>query len=795
MVDEGIGAPVRRKEDARFLTGQGRYVDDIKRPGQTYACFVRSPHAHARLKSIDTGQAAQAPGFVAAYTATDLERDRIGALPCVWVFQNADGSDIKLPPHPLLAVDKVRHVGDPVAVVIGESLNTALDAADLVAVDYEELPVAADTSSADGKGAPQLHEEAPDNVCFDWENGNKDAVEAAFANAYHVTKLDFIVNRLVQVPMEVRAVNAEYDRISGRYTIYLSSQNPHMARSLMAIDILHVPETKVRVIAPDVGGGFGAKSFAYGEECIAAWAARKLDRPVKWTSSRSESFLTDSQARDHVTHAELALDADGTFLALRVRTTANLGAYLSTFGPAIPTFFFTTIMSGTYTTPAIHCEIRGVFTNTVPVDAYRGAGRPEGALVIERLVENAAREMGIDRAEIRRRNFIPKDAMPYRTPVGLEYDTGDFATLMEEALKISDYEGFEQRRNESRARGRLRGLGISSFIENGSMGPSKLLGLFGSRVGFPESAQVRVHPEGSVTLFTGSHSHGQGHETTFAQVVADCLGMSLNKIEVIHGDSDQIPYGTGTYGSRSMALGGSSAFLAVEKVIEKGRRIAAHLLEARDVDIEFREGAYTIMGTDKSVSFEDVAGEAYLAQNFSPQEVEPGLDETAFYDAQNMTYPNGCHVCEVDINRETGELEIARYVVVDDFGTIINPMIVEGQVHGALAQGMGQALLENAVYDQDTGQLLAGSFMDYCMPRAGFISTLDHATNEDNPCTHNPLGVKGCGESATIGSPAAVTNAIVDALSPLGITHINMPATPEKLWRIVRESAEARPTG
>jgi carbon-monoxide dehydrogenase large subunit len=761
MTDEGIGAAVRRKEDFRFLTGQGTYVDDIKRPGQAYACFVRSPYAHARVTSIDIEQAAKAPGFIAAFTSADLKRDRVGSLPCVWVFPNKDGSAIKLPLHPLLAVEKVRHVGDPVAIVIGESLDAARDLLDLVAVDYEELPVAVDTASADGKGAAQLHEEAPNNICFDWENGNRDAVEAAFANAHHVTKLDFVINRLVQVPMEARAVNAEYDTASGRYTVHLSSQNPHIIRNLMANSVLNVPENKLRVVAPDVGGGFGAKN---------------------------------SQARDHVTHAELALDADGTFLALRVNTTANLGAYLSTFGPMVPTFFFTTILSGTYRMPAIYCEIRGVFTNTVPVDAYRGAGRPEGALVLERLVENAAREMGIDRAEIRRRNFIPKEAMPYKTPVGLEYDSGDFAALMEEALEISDYQGFERRRSESRTRGKLRGLGVSSFVENGSMGPSKLLGSFGSLVGFAESAELRVHPEGSVTLFTGSHSHGQGHETTFAQVVADRLGIPLDKIEVVHGDSDQIPFGTGSYGSRSMALGGSATILAVEKVIKKGKKIAAHMLEADEVDIEFKDGAFAIVGANRSVSFENVADEAYLVHHFPPQEVEPGLDETVFYDPQNMTYPNGCHVCEVEINQETGELEIVRYVIADDFGTIINPMIVEGQVDGALAQGVGQALFENTVYDQETGQLLTGSFMDYCMPRADSLRAPEHTTNEDNPCTHNPLGVKGCGESATIGAPAAVTNAIVDALAPFGITHIDMPATPEKLWRAIRESVEARST-
>lgn len=794
MVD-GIGAAVKRKEDFRFLTGQGTYVDDVVRPNQSYACFVRSPYAHARVKSVNLEEAEKVPGFVAAFTAVDLKHAGLGSLPCVWILRNKDGSRMKTPPKPLLAIDRVRHAGEAVAIVIGESWNIARDLADLVVVDYEEIRPVVDTASADLEGKVQLHDEAPNNVCFDWENGDRNAVDAAFAKAHHVTKLDLVVNRLVQAPMEARAVNAEYDTASDRYTLYLSSQNPHIIRSVLASSLLKVPENKIRVIAPDVGGGFGMKSFAYAEEGVVSWAAKKLGRPVKWTSDRSESFLTDSQARDHVTHAELALDAEGTFLALRASTVANLGAYLSTFASAIPTFFYTTILAGTYRTPAIYCEVKGVFTNTVPVDAYRGAGRPEGVLVHERLIENAAREMGIDRAEIRRRNFIPKEAMPYKTPVGLEYDSGDFLTLMEDALRTSDYKNFEERRRESATKGKLCGIGISSFIENGSMGPSKLMGSFGSSVGFAESAEVRVHPGGSVTLLTGSHSHGQGHETTFAQVVADSLHLPLDRIEVVHGDTDRIPYGTGTYASRSMALGGSATTLATQKVVNKGRKIAAHLLEAAEDDIDYKDGAFTVEGTNKSITFEDLADEAYLGQNFPSQVIEPGLDETAFYDPENMTYPNSCHVCEVEIDQETGELEIVQYVMVDDFGTIINPMIVEGQVHGALAQGIGEALFENAVYDSETGQLLAGSFMDYCMPRADSLKAPNQSTNENNPCTHNPLGVKGCGESATIGAPAAVSNAIVDALSVFGITHIDVPATPEKLWSAIRESVEAEPTG
>jgi carbon-monoxide dehydrogenase large subunit len=785
MARDGIGAAVRRKEDYRFLTGQGAYVDDMKRPGQGYACFARSTRAHAWVKSINIERAAAKPGFIAAFTAADLKRDGLGSLPCVWVVRNKDGSTMKLPPHPLLAVDKVRHVGDPVAVVIGESRDVAQDLADLVIIDYEELPAIVDTASADAEGVAQLHDAAPRNLCFDWAIGDKAAADAAFVAAHHVTKLDFVINRLVQVPMEPRAVLAEYDIAGGRYTLHLSCQNPHIIRSIIA-SVLKGPESKFRLVAPDVGGGFGAKSFAYAEECIAAWVARKLNRPIKWTAERLESFLTDAQARDHVTHAELALDANGTFLALRASTIANLGGYLSTFAPAIPTFFYATILAGPYRTPAIYCEVKGVFTTTVPVDAYRGAGRPEGVLVHERLIENAARAMGIDRAEIRRRNFIPKESMPYKTPVGLTYDCGDFVALMDEALGISDYTGFDRRQRESQAKGKLRGLGISSFIENGSMGPSKMMGSFGSLVGFAESAELRMHPEGSVTLLTGSHSHGQGHETTFAQVISERLGIPLDKIEVVHGDTDQIPYGTGTYASRSMALGGAATTLAVDKVIKKAKKIAAHMLDAAETDVDFNDGVFTVVGTNKSVGIADVANEAYLVHHFPPEEIEPGLDEVAFYDPKNLTFPNGCHVCEVEIDQETGEVEIVRYVVVDDFGTIINPMIVEGQVHGAIAQGVGQALFENTVYDRETGQLLTGSFMDYCMPRADNVPTIDHAVNESIPCTHNPLGVKGCGESGTIGAPAAVTNAIVDALSPLGITHIDMPATPEKLWRAIK---------
>ncbi|PWC76514.1 xanthine dehydrogenase family protein molybdopterin-binding subunit [Azospirillum sp. TSH64] len=787
----GIGASVRRREDQRFLTGRGNYTDDFKRLNMTHAVHVRSPYAHARILGIDFTDAAAMPGVVAVLTGADMEADKVGSLPCGWQIHSKDGSPMKEPPHYPLARDRVRYVGDAVAVVIAETREQARDAAEMVVVDYEELPAVGSSTRAVAGGAPLVHDDAPDNVCYDWHLGDKAATDAAFANAAHIAKIDLVNQRLVPNAMEPRAAMGEYDQSNGEYTLTTTSQNPHVTRLLMGAFVLGIPEHKLRVVAPDVGGGFGSKIFHYGEEAVVTWAARKVGRPVKWTADRSESFLTDAHGRDHVSHAELAMDADGNFLALRVSTLANLGAYLSTFAPSIPTYLYATLLAGQYKTPAIYAEVKAVFTNTSPVDAYRGAGRPEACYLIERLVDVAAGVMGMDKTEIRRRNFVPKEAMPYQTPVALQYDTGDFAKNLDIALPLVDYPGFQQRRAESKARGKLRGIGFATYIEACGIAPSNVAGALGARAGLYECAEVRFHPTGSVTVFTGAHSHGQGHETTFAQIVAERFGIPIENVEIVHGDTNKIPFGMGTYGSRSLAVGGSALVKAMDKVERKARKIAAHMLEAAETDIEVKEGRFTVAGTDKSLGIGDIALQAYVPHNFPLDELEPGLDEQAFYDPKNFTYPNGCHVCELEIDPDTGVTTIVSFAAVDDFGNVINPLIVEGQVHGGLVQGIGQALYENCVYDEESGQLVTGSYMDYCMPRADDVPSFTVRYHEDQPCTHNPLGVKGCGEAGTIGAAAAVMNAVVDALSDYGVTHMDMPATPEKVWRTIRDAAPA----
>jgi aerobic carbon-monoxide dehydrogenase large subunit len=780
MGADGIGARVVRKEDQRFLTGKGNYVDDVNRPGQVYAYFLRSPHAHAEIQGIDAKKAAAAPGVLAVFTGADMQ---VGSLPCGWGVKNKDGSPAVEPPHPVLAQGKVRHVGDPVALVIAETRNQAKDAAEKIEVAYRVLAAVASAEEAIKPGQPQLHEAAANNLSYDWQIGDKAAADAAFAKAAHVTKLDLVNNRLVANPMEPRAAIAEFDRGTGEHTLYTTSQNPHAIRLLMGAFVLQLPEHKLRVVAPDVGGGFGTKIFLYSEECALTWAAPRVGRPIKWTAERSESFASDAQGRDHVTHAELALDAKGKFLAMRVATVANLGAYLSTFAPAVPTFLYAPLLCGTYTLGAAYCEVKGVFTNTVPVDAYRGAGRPEACYVIERIVDKAAREMKIDPAELRRRNYIPKDAYPYQTAIAFAYDSGDYFTTLDMALKAADYAGFARRREEAAKRGKLRGIGLASYIEACGVAPSAAAGALGARAGLYESAEVRVHPTGSISVFTGTHSHGQGHETTFAQLVSDRLGVPLEMVEVVHGDTAKIQFGMGTYGSRSLPVGGSALVKALDKIVDKGRKIAAHLLEAAEADIEFKNGNYTVAGTDKSLPFGQIAFAAYVPHNYPIETVEPGLDETAFYDPKNFTFPSGTYIAEVEVDRDTGVVELKSFVAADDFGNIVNPMIVEGQVHGGLAQGIGQALWENAVYDK-SGQLVSGSFMDYAMPRADGLPTFRVSTH-GTPCAHNPLGVKGCGEAGAIGAPVTIMNAVIDALSPLGITDLQMPATPERVWRAI----------
>ncbi|MBV9861635.1 MAG: xanthine dehydrogenase family protein molybdopterin-binding subunit, partial [Alphaproteobacteria bacterium] len=779
-----IGEPVRRKEDYRFLTGQGMYTDDINRPGQLHAFILRSPHANARIEAIDPSAALAAPGVVAVFTGKDMAADEIGGLPCGWLVHSKDGAPMAEPPHPPLVLDRVRHVGDQVAVVIAESLAQARDAAEQIRIDYAVEPAAVEAAEALKSGAPQVWDQAPGNLCYDWHLGDLAAVDAAMARAPRVVRLDLTNNRLVPNAMEPRAAIGEFNRATGEHTLYTTSQNPHVIRLLMGAFVLHIPESRLRVVAPDVGGGFGSKIYHYAEEAIVTWAAGKVRRPIKWTAERGESFMSDAHGRDHVTHVELGMDEQGKFLALKVSTIANMGAYLSTFATCIPTYLYGTLLAGTYTTPAIYVETKAVFTHTVPVDAYRGAGRPEATYLLERIVDVAADELGVDPAELRRRNFIPADAFPYQTPVALQYDSGDYGATLDLALQAADYAGFEVRRQQAAGQGKLRGIGIATYIEACGIAPSAVVGSLGARAGLFECAQLRVHPTGSVTLLTGSHSHGQGHETTFAQLVADGLGIPIDAVEVVHGDSGKIPYGMGTYGSRSLAVGGTAIVKAMDKVVAKGRKIAAHLLEAAEADVEFKDGKFRVAGTDREKTFAEIALTAYVPHNFPHEELEPGLDETAFYDPKNFTYPSGAHIAEIEIDPDTGHVTVVNFTASDDFGNIINPMIVAGQVHGGLAQGIGQAVLEGCVYDQQTGQLLTGSYNDYAMPRAADLPAFELSTNT-TLCAHNPLGVKGCGEAGAIGAPAAISNAIVDALKAYGVRHIEMPATPEKLWRTI----------
>jgi carbon-monoxide dehydrogenase large subunit len=780
-----IGDAIRRKEDYRFLTGAGQYTDDINQANQAYAVFVRSPHAHAKINKIDASRAKTAPGVLAVYTGDDVATDKINGLPCGWLITSTDGTPMKEPPHPILAQGKARYVGDHVAIVVAATLDQARNAAELVDVDYDVLSAVVDVR--DAAKAAAVHDVAPNNHCYKWAIGDKGAVDAVFASAAHVTKLDLYNNRLIPNAMEPRAAIGMYNRASDEYTLYVANQNPHVERLLMTAFVMGLPEHKVRVIAPDVGGGFGSKIYLYAEDVCLTWAAKKLNRSIKWTAERTESFLSDAHGRDHVSHAELAMDKDGKFLALRVHTDANLGAYLSTFATAVPTILYATLLAGQYTTPQIYVEVDAWFTNTAPVDAYRGAGRPEATYLLERLVTRAAWELGLSQDEIRKRNFITQ--FPYQTPVALQYDVGDYHACMDKAKQLADVAGFEARRKASEAKGLKRGIGYSSYIEACGIAPSNIAGALGARAGLFECGEIRVHPTGSVTVFTGSHSHGQGHETTFAQVVAARLGIPVENVDVVHGDTGRVPFGMGTYGSRSISVGGAAIMKALDKIETKAKKIAAHLLEASDADIEFSGGEFKVKGTDKKVAFGQVALTAYVPHNYPLDKLEPGLNETAFYDPTNFTFPAGTYICETEVDPATGMVRIDRFTAVDDFGTIINPMIVEGQVHGGLVQGIGQALLENCVYDRETGQLLTGSFMDYAMPRADDIPMFKLDT-VSTPCSHNPLGTKGCGEAGAIGSPPAVINAVLDALRPMGVKDLDMPASPHRVWQAI-QSAKA----
>jgi aerobic carbon-monoxide dehydrogenase large subunit len=781
----GIGAAVRRKEDFRFITGKGQYTDDINRPGQTYIHFVRSPHAHARIKGVDARAATGQPGVIAVLTGSQFAADKIGNLICGWMIHSKDGSPMKMAAHPAIASEKACFVGDPVAVVVAETLAQARDAAEKLKVDYEVLAAVADPAKAQRKDAPLIHEVAPNNTIYQWHLGDSKAVEQAFRSAKHVTKLDLVNNRLVPNAMEPRAAIGDYDAGSESFTLWNTSQNPHVARLVISAFIGMAPEHKLRVIAPDVGGGFGSKIFIYPEEVVCLWASRKVGRPVKWVADRSEAFLADAHGRDHVTHAELALDADGRIAAMRVKTIANIGAYMSTFSSSVPTYLYATLLSGQYDIPQIYCEVDAVYTNTAPVDAYRGAGRPEATFVVERLIEVAARELSLEPAELRRRNFIGK--FPHQTPVIMAYDVGDYAASLKKALEIADVKNFGKRKRESERHGKLRGIGFSAYIEACGIAPSQAVGSLGCGVGLWESAEVRVNPTGSIEVLTGCHSHGQGHETTFAQLVAERLGQPIENVSIVHGDTDKVQFGMGTYGSRSGAVGMTAIAKALDKIEAKAKKVASHLLEAAEADIVFRDGKFTVAGTDKSAAWGDVCLNAYIAHKFAGADLEPGLKEGAFHDPTNFTFPAGCHVCEVEIDPDTGATHIASWVAVDDFGTVVNPMIVEGQVHGGIAQGVGQALLEGAVYDGN-GQLITGSLMDYTMPRADNLPSFRVETTVTK-CPSNPLGVKGCGEAGAIAAPAAVMNAVTDAV---GTEHIAMPATAPVVWAAIRKVNAAR---
>ena len=780
---EGIGARVARKEDRRFITGAGRYVDDMVVPGMKHAVFVRSPHAHAAIKSIDVAAAQAMSGVIGVLTGRELKTDGIGNLICGWMIHSKDGTPMKMGAWSPLAVDRVRYVGDAVVIVVAETKGQARDAAEAVAIEYDELPSVTDAVAALKSGAPQLHPEADGNLIYDWEIGDAKAADAAIAGAAHVTRMHIVNNRLVPNAMEPRAALGHYDKAEDHYTCWTTSQNPHVARLVMSAFYNVAPENKLRVIAPDVGGGFGSKIFIYPEEIVCLWASKKTGVPVKWVADRTESFLTDAHGRDHVTEVQLATDANHRIVGLKVDTIANFGAYMSLFSSSVPTYLYATLLSGQYNIPAIHANVRAVYTNTAPVDAYRGAGRPEATYLLERTVETAARELGLSPAEFRRKNFITQ--FPHQTPVIMNYDAGDYAASLDAAMKAADYAGFAARKAEAKGRGKLRGIGMSCYIEACGIAPSAAVGSLGAGVGLWESAEVRVNAVGTIEVLTGSHSHGQGHETTFSQLVAGRFGVPLDSVSIIHGDTDKVQMGMGTYGSRSGAVGMSAIVKALDKVEAKAKKIAAHLLEADEGDIVIEDGALKVAGTDKNVPWFQMALAAYTAHNL-PAGMEPGLKEGAFYDPSNFTFPAGCYICEVEVDPDTGHTDIVQFVAADDFGNIINPMIVEGQVHGGLAQGIGQALLEGCQYDPASGQLITASYMDYTMPRAGDLPSFQVSTS-NTPCPSNPLGIKGCGEAGAIGSPPAVINAITDAI---GNNDLTMPATPAKVWAMVNATTK-----
>ncbi len=775
-----VGKSMKRVEDPRFIQGQGKYVANLNRPGMVHVAVKRSPLAHATINGIDTSAAEALDGVVAVFTGQDLVDGGVGPLPCGFT-----PPDIKTPPHHALAVDKVRHVGDGVAVVVAENPYVAADALALIDVDYDEHDAVIDARGAMDDGAPLVHDDVPQNLSFHWPLGDAEAAEAALADADHVIDLDFVNQRLIPNAMEPRACVAEWDGFTDSMTVWTTSQNPHTIRLLLGAFTLGIPEHKLRVISPDVGGGFGSKIFHYPEEVIVPWVARAVNRPAKWVSTRIESYVTDAHGRDHVTRARLGVTNDGTITGLHVTTWANMGAYLSTFAPLIPTALYITLFSGLYKIPAIFGESYGTMTNTVPVDAYRGAGRPEASYMLETLVDLAAHKLGMDPIELRRKNLIQPDEFPYQTPVALAYDSGNYPALFDKIEELSGYQALREQQKAARAEGRIVGVGVSGCIEASGPAPSAVAVGLGAAIGLFESGVIRVHPTGKVVALTGSHAHGQGHETTFAQIVADQLGVPMEDVEVVHGDTDRTPYGVGTYGSRSAAIGGSALVKSAEKIRDKLTTLAAHLLEASPDDMVYDQetGTVSVKGSPESAkSFAELAFAVTTADNL-PEGMEPGLEATSFYDPANFTFPCSAHVAMVEIDPATGEVEVQSYAAVDDVGNVINPMIVEGQIVGGIAQGVGQALWEHAVYDEN-GQLLSGSMMDYAMPRADGFPTIE-VDRIETPSPHNPLGVKGAGEMGTIAGTATISNAVLDALNPLGVGYLDMPLTAEKIHKAI----------
>lgn len=779
-----FGKAIKRVEDPRFLTGTGQYTDDIRLHGMLHVAMVRSPYAHARVTSVDTAAARAHPGVHAVFVGQDLRDGGCGSIPAAWVLPG-----IKLPPHYAITVDKVRHVGEIIAAVVAEDRATAEDAAALVDVTFDALPATAIGSKALADDAAAVHDEAPDNVCFRWNIGDKAATDAQFAKAAKTVSLALRNNRLVPNAIEPRSSIAQYVAATDEFTLWSTSQNPHVTRLILAAFVLGIPEHKLRVISPDVGGGFGSKIYQYPEEVIVLHAAKTLKRPVKWTARRTESFVSDSHGRDHETEMEMAVDADGKVLGLRGKTIANVGAYLTLFAPVTPTYLHGTLLNGSYRFPAIYYEVTAAFTNTTAVDALRGAGRPEATYIVERMMDRMALELGEDPVEFRRKNFIQPDQFPYQTPVALLYDSGNYEGALDKALGMANYQALRAEQEAARAKGRYLGIGLSSWVEACGLAPSAIIGSLGAQAGLWESALVRVMPSGKVEVLTGAHSHGQGHETAFAQVAADELQIPIEHISIVHGDTSRIQFGWGTYGSRSGPVGGAALKVAAGKIRDKATRIAAHLLEAAPEDLEYVDGKFTVKGVpERFKTFGDVALMAHLVHNY-PADLEPGLEATAFYDPKNWVYPFGTHVAVVEVDAETGHVTLKRYIAVDDCGPAINPLIVEGQVHGGVAHGTGQALFENATYD-DQAQLTSGSFLEYTMPRADDLPSFEVGSTV-TPSPHNPLGVKGIGEAGTIASTAAVANAVVDALKPFGITHLDMPFTAEKVWRAMRGGTRA----